>query len=707
MKTLLFKVEGQRITRIDNIIPVAKCRNLYKAHFDFLTPEWEGTKTAIFSQRNYSKAQILDEKNECMIPWEFFDTEINIRGSVTVFCGDLVTANSTYVDIEKAGYQNSDATVPPTPDVHQQMIDILNAAKKIAQGVRDDADAGKFHGENGESAYQIAIRLGFRGTEQEWIESLEYDHSEEFTKLAEEVRNTASNIAAERQQITQSSEDIARLKEDKVDKPSITDDGKIPRANSGNIEWVNVGQPTYEQTNSAITNWLNEHPEATTTVQDGSITEQKMISSFLPYIKKDYITPQMFGAKGDGVIDDTKAIQDAIVFCENNKMLLYIPSGVYIISDTLIISKSIAIVGSSVHKDVLSSYNKYMGVSVLKFIAKSDKTLIVASEKAYDVSINSLIFLATSYEVRVSGNISVKGDCKKYYEYTKEPYDLNGINIEKTIRCSIDSCSFVGFSGFGIVTGQHKHITDCVFSHCNIAINCTNYDNLIHHCWFRFCSICIYSNTNNTLFLSDSWFDQIEQIAIKYEQGGFMMISNCEFDLIEYCAIYSKTIHNSFIQARLSRCGLYYGGFEPDEVPTDGEYKSCCIYSESISKLNNIQVNVQRREIKPGYGVAPTVFFGGIGMYESNLILDVDESHVAKAWNFENTNLVISGKQCKSRYSLKYNCVGCVSKDNENPNGVYYSIDVGDIYISTSGNVYISSKKDSNADWIFIGSKSV
>lgn len=214
MKTLLFKVEGQRITRIDNIIPVAKCRNLYKAHFDFLTPEWEGTKTAIFSQRNYSKAQILDEKNECMIPWEFFDTEINIRGSVTVFCGDLVTANSTYVDIEKAGYQNSDATVPPTPDVHQQMIDILNAAKKIAQGVRDDADAGKFHGENGESAYQIAVRLGFHGTEQEWIESLKYNHSEEFTKLAEEVRNTASNIAAERQQITQSSEDITRLKED-------------------------------------------------------------------------------------------------------------------------------------------------------------------------------------------------------------------------------------------------------------------------------------------------------------------------------------------------------------------------------------------------------------------------------------------------------------------------------------------------------------
>lgn len=251
MKTLLFKVEGQRITRIDNIIPVAKCRNLYKAHFDFLTPEWEGTKTAIFSQRNYSKAQILDEKNECMIPWEFFDTEINIRGSVTVFCGDLVTANSTYVDIEKAGYQNSDATVPPTPDVHQQMIDILNAAKKIAQGVRDDADAGKFHGENGESAYQIAIRLGFRGTEQEWIESLEYDHSEEFTKLAAEVRNTTANIVAERQQITQNTNDVTKLKEDltKLTKNEFIDlskvsfeKGKYVNANTGRLEDISSGE---------------------------------------------------------------------------------------------------------------------------------------------------------------------------------------------------------------------------------------------------------------------------------------------------------------------------------------------------------------------------------------------------------------------------------------------------------------------------------
>ena len=68
-------------------------------------------------------------------------------------------------------------------------------------------------GKTGESAYQTAVKLGFKGTEQEWIESLKYDHSEEFANLAEEVRNTANGIAADRKQITQNKTDVTQLKE--------------------------------------------------------------------------------------------------------------------------------------------------------------------------------------------------------------------------------------------------------------------------------------------------------------------------------------------------------------------------------------------------------------------------------------------------------------------------------------------------------------
>lgn len=42
-------------------------------------------------------------------------------------------------------------------------------------------------------------------------------------------------------------------------------------------EWAQVGTPTDAQTADAVSNWLNAHPEATTTVQDDSLTETKLV----------------------------------------------------------------------------------------------------------------------------------------------------------------------------------------------------------------------------------------------------------------------------------------------------------------------------------------------------------------------------------------------------------------------------------------------
>lgn len=85
---------------------------------------------------------------------------------------------------------------------------------------------------------------------------------------------------------------------------------------------LEIQQDVHQYTASAIDDWLDNHPEATTTVQDGSLTYKKLVTGTL-----GFVTPEMFGAKGDGETNDTPAIQAAIetgkpVIFENNKTYL-------------------------------------------------------------------------------------------------------------------------------------------------------------------------------------------------------------------------------------------------------------------------------------------------------------------------------------------------------------------------------------------------
>lgn len=69
-----------------------------------------------------------------------------------------------------------------------------------------------------------------------------------------------------------------------------------------------------------VNEWLDDHPEATTTVQDHSLTYTKLVNGTL-----GFVTPQMYGAKGDGVADDTDAIKTAIT----SNSCVFFPSGTY------------------------------------------------------------------------------------------------------------------------------------------------------------------------------------------------------------------------------------------------------------------------------------------------------------------------------------------------------------------------------------------
>lgn len=123
---------------------------------------------------------------------------------------------------------------------------------------------------------------------QEWYDT----HSEDIAnQLAESLATaiTAFNQAADQKaqdtidsipdNYTTLAWDVSALKKDKVSKPAIDPNGtsgQLLRTNGdGTTTWTDQGTPTDAQAAEAISAWLDEHPEATTTVQDGSLTLQK------------------------------------------------------------------------------------------------------------------------------------------------------------------------------------------------------------------------------------------------------------------------------------------------------------------------------------------------------------------------------------------------------------------------------------------------
>ncbi len=72
-------------------------------------------------------------------------------------------------------------------------------------------------------------------------------------------------------------------------------------------------------------------------IPDGSITEAKLSDSLKLETIKDYVTPEMFGAKGDRTTDDTTAIQNCINYAIANSINVLMPHS-YKVTSTITIS---------------------------------------------------------------------------------------------------------------------------------------------------------------------------------------------------------------------------------------------------------------------------------------------------------------------------------------------------------------------------------
>lgn len=174
--------------------------------------------------------------------------------------------------------------------------------------------------------------------------------------------------------------------------------------------------------------------------------------SYTVYDRLDeYISAKAFGAVGDGVADDTSAIQEAIDYCIDNMCSLYFPIGTYLITSTLIVAGSISMCGEGM---------AYYANSTKLKCGVADMLLI--DFKGPENRIDSLSFYG--YEPLDSNNGYGEVATCTGIRFLR---DNGAKDIDSYIyRCAIGGF-LVGVSG----TGANLKISDTMFGQSRFAID--------------------------------------------------------------------------------------------------------------------------------------------------------------------------------------------------------------------------------------------
>ncbi len=141
---------------------VSGAREIYRCRFVF-SPEWDGLeRTAVFSTARTRISVLLDESNQCRIPWEV----LTVPGC-TLYAGVYGTKNGTVVmptvraamgEICSGTALGEDAR-EPEPGIYETILTTAASARDLAQSLRQDADAGVFDGADG-----VSLTHAWKGT---------------------------------------------------------------------------------------------------------------------------------------------------------------------------------------------------------------------------------------------------------------------------------------------------------------------------------------------------------------------------------------------------------------------------------------------------------------------------------------------------------------------------------------------------------------
>lgn len=132
---LKFHVTKQKITRRDGSYVVAGSKNFLTAEFVF-SSEWNGkVKTAIFEKGDIVYHVVLEKDRISEEKMPVFSEGV---WKVSVFGGELITADSAPLLVHPSGYREEKAPLAPSISVYETLTDMIGQAVGKAEDLEKE-----------------------------------------------------------------------------------------------------------------------------------------------------------------------------------------------------------------------------------------------------------------------------------------------------------------------------------------------------------------------------------------------------------------------------------------------------------------------------------------------------------------------------------------------------------------------------------------
>lgn len=189
-----------------------------------------------------------------------------------------------------------------------------------------------------------------------------------------------------------------------------------------------------------ILNTLQQNLNNETTARQETDT---LLQQSIDELKTIYANVKDYGAKGNGIIDDTLAIQN----CIDNNQSIYIPNGVYKVTSTITVGTGKRIIGSGTyHFDNLSLENG----TVISGEVATDVPVIKVIEGAQHFEIGNLTIKRSSTPIIGGSGLQVN-NCNFGKIHNVECYNhYYGIELHSTGFSQLDDCFTHDNYGHGV-----------------------------------------------------------------------------------------------------------------------------------------------------------------------------------------------------------------------------------------------------------------